>query len=172
MYTLLCSVPKEIPWRLLKSGQVQLKRSKESFTTIFRHWGQNSSYDFQLEVLQKPASKDVGGLDPCAFTSHTAVNPWQPEVIFSLVSPKWPLGNMLPFSCCKEEDLCLLGACAHLATGSTLPRMAWFLCYRGEISPLEAVMLSFPVSHRTVQTAGDTGEETNLQSEEEIQRLP
>lgn len=151
---------------------MRVKRSEESFTTIFRHWGQNLPSDFQLEVLQKPGSKDIGGFDLCALTSHAAVNPWQPEVIFSLVSPKRPLGNMLTFSCCKEKDLCLIVACAHLAMGSTLPRTSWFWCDRGESSPLEAEMLLFPVSQRTVQTAGDTGKETNLQSEEGMQRLP
>lgn len=78
----------------------------------------------------------------------------------------------LSLSCCKEEDWCLLGACAHLATGSTAPSASWFLCGRGESSPWEAVMLLFSVSQRTGQTAGDTGEETHLQSEEGMQGLP
>lgn len=41
---------------------MQVKRSEESFTTVFRHWAQNSPSDFQLE---KPGFKDIGGFDPC-----------------------------------------------------------------------------------------------------------
>lgn len=78
----------------------------------------------------------------------------------------------LSLSCCQEEDFCLLGAYVHLAMGSTLPSTSWFLCGRGESSPLEAAMLLFPVSQRAGQTAGDTGQETHFQSEEGMQRLP
>lgn len=104
----------------VRYGQVQVKRSEESFTTIFRHWDQNSPSDFQLEVLQKPGSKHIGGFDLCALTSHAAVNPWQPEVIFSLLSPKRPLGSMLPFSQLLHRGLvsfrCLCPSCYRFHT--------------------------------------------------------
>lgn len=79
---------KEIPWRLLKSGQVHVKRREKSFTAIFRHLGQSLPPKFQLELLQKSGSRDISGFDPCSLTRHAAVNPWQKEVIFRLRSPK------------------------------------------------------------------------------------
>lgn len=127
----------------------------------------------QLELLQGPGSKDIGGCDPCALTSHAAVNAWQPEVIFSLLSPKRPLGSMLPFSQLLQRRGLVSSRCwCPSALGSTLPSTSWFLCDRGESGPWEAVMFLFPVSQGTVPTAGDTGEKAQLQSEEGMQRLP
>lgn len=152
---------------------MHMERSEESFTTIFRHWGQNLPSDFQLELLQKPRSKDIGGFDPRALTSHATVNPWQPEVIFSLVSPKRLLGSKLPFSQLLQRRGLVSSRCSYpSAMGSTLPSTSWFLFDRGEGSPFEAVMLLFPVSQSTEQAAGDTGEETHLQREKGMQRLP
>lgn len=113
---LLWLVLKEIPWRFLKRGHGQVhvkKRRERSFTTIFRHLVQNLAPNFQLELLQKSGSKDIGRFDPCSLTSHAAVNPQHQEVIFRLRSPKRHLESKVPFlSCCKEEGFYLLDACA------------------------------------------------------------
>lgn len=111
----------------VRYGQVHVERSEESFTTIFRHWGQNLPPDFQLEFLQKPGPKDICGFDPRALTSHAAVNPHQPEVIFSLVSPKRPLWSKLPFSQLLQRRGLVSSRCLYQsATGSTLLSTSWF----------------------------------------------
>lgn len=51
-----------------RHGQVHVKWREKGFTTIFRHLGPNLPPNFQLELLQKSGSKDIGGFDLCSLT--------------------------------------------------------------------------------------------------------
>lgn len=121
MKALLCFVLKEIP---LRQGQEHVKKRGKSFTTVFRHLGQNLPRNFQLELLQKSGSKDIGGFVPCSLTSHAAVNPQQQEVIFRLRSLKRPPGSTLPFPQLLQRRGLLASGCLHQSTmGSWLLQM-------------------------------------------------
>lgn len=188
MEALLCFVLKEIP---LRQGQEHVKKRGKSFATVFRHLGQNLPRNFQLELLQKSGSKDIGWVcsllpyQPCRCESTIAGGHFQAQIskeaprehtAFPSVAAKkrassfWMPAPIHHGFLAPANEL-IIGQ--QLISGPrALPSTSWFLCERGESSPFEAGMILFPVSWRTAQTAGDTGKETCLQSEEGRQQLP
>lgn len=114
------------------------------------------------------------------------MNPRQQEVIFRLRCPKRPPGSILPFPQLLQRRGLLASRC--LCPSTMVPcsckwinnRTATYYCSQGTSQHLlvslwkrrEQSLWGRDDFIPTVQTAGDTGEETHLQSEEGRQWLP